>query len=222
MKTNKRVAAFFDFDGTIYNGVVAFDFLKFLIRNRNIGLNEIPLLTTLLFYYILDKLNLVERYKLNKSIYKKINGWNSHLLKSNSAEFFKQEINEKFFPNIIKILNSHKKNNHRVIIVTSALMEIISHVRKWIKFDDIIATEVGIRMGIYTGIIKKLPVGGNRIEIIRDYCKSNNIDIKKSYAYSDHYSDIPLLENIGNPVAVNPDRKLRAYAEKKKWRILYN
>jgi len=73
---------------------------------------------------------------------------------------------------------------------------------------------------IYNGVIKVLPVGKNRLEVIKGYCKLHSIDIGKSYAYSDHYSDIPLLENIGNPAAINPDRKLRDYAKKNKWKII--
>ena len=216
----KKIAAFFDFDGTLYNGVVAFDFLKFLALNRILKIREIASLSKLLYYYALDKFSLAERYDTNKKIYQKIIGWNASLLELNSKKFLESRIDKKLFRNIVKILVNHKENGHEVIIVTTALKEIISPIKKLIKIDDIIATEVEIKNGLYTGKIKSLPVGKNRIIIIKEYCKKHNIDIKKSYAYSDHFSDIPLLENIGNPVAVNPDRKLKIYALKKGWGII--
>ena len=82
------------------------------------------------------------------------------------------------------------------------------------------ATEIEIKNGIYTGIIKELPIGKNRIKVIRKYCNKYNIDLSKSYAYSDHFSDIPLLESVGNAIATKPDSKLKAYALKKGWKII--
>ena len=218
--STKKTAAFFDFDGTLYNGVVAFDFLKFLVANRLLKIREIVGLLKLFYYYALDKFSLAERYNTNKKIYQKVIGWNSHSLESNSRKFLESRIAHKLFHSIAKILDEHSKNGHKIIIVTTALREIVSPIRKLIKIDDIIATEVEIKNELYTGKIKLLPVGKNRIKIIRKYCNLHNIDIKKSYAYSDHFSDIPMLENIGNPVAVNPDRKLKIYALKKGWRVI--
>ena len=224
MKSNKKIAAFFDFDGTIYDGVITFNFLKFLLRKRDIrrgmGLKDALKLLSLIIYYMMDKLNLAEREQLSKKAYGNIKGIDSNLFKRYADEFFKNEYSNKFFPEMIRILDAHKKKSHKVIIVTSALREIIAPVNKLIEIDGIIAAEVGSDNGIYNGMIKKLPVGKSRIKIIREYCKINGIILKKSYAYSDHHSDIPLLENSGNPVAVNPDGKLKSYAEKKGWRIM--
>ncbi len=220
-----NIAAFFDFDGTLYNGVIAFDFLYFRIREHTMGLNGALLLPRLFFYYILDKFGITDRYALNKKIYARIKGWNSCSLESSATRFFENGIAkklfpEKLFPEMLKILNAHKKEHHKVIIVTSALREIVSPISRWVKIDDVIATEVGVSNGVYNGVIKALPVGKSRINVIRKYCETNGINMKKSYAYSDHYSDIPLLEGIGNPAAANPDRRLRKYAEKKGWKII--
>lgn len=219
MKKNKT-AAFFDFDGTLYNGVIAFDFLSFLVKEHAVGLKEALLIPRLFFYYMLDKLGVADRYALNKRVYGRIKGWDSCSLGSSSRRFFENGINKKLFPEMLKLLNAHKKKRRKVVIVTSALREIIIPVSRWVKIDDVIATEIGVNNRIYNGVIKSLPVGKNRIEIIRKYCETNGIDMKKSYAYSDHYSDIPLLDGVGNPAAVNPDRKLRKYAEKMGWKII--
>jgi HAD superfamily hydrolase (TIGR01490 family) len=220
-----NTAAFFDFDGTLYNGVIAFDFIYFRLKERTLGLKGALLLPSLFCYYMIDKLGITDRYTLNKRIYAKVKGWNSHSLESSAIRFFeigitKNGITKKLFPEMLNLLSAHKKEHHKVVIVTSALREIISPISRWVKIDDVIATEVGVNHGIYNGMIKTLPVGKNRIGVIRAYCEANGIDMKKSYAYSDHHSDIPMLEGIGNPAAANPDRKLRKYAEKKGWRII--
>ena len=92
----KKIAAFFDFDGTIYNGVVAFDFLKFSFNRRIIKFAEMPSLLKLLYYYFLDKFNLAERYSINEKIYQKIKGWNAEELEFASRKFFSQNIKKNF------------------------------------------------------------------------------------------------------------------------------
>ena len=123
-------------------------------------------------------------------------------------------------PRIVEILKKHKGKNHKVVIVTSALKEIMQPLEHFIKLNEVIATEVETKDGKYTKRILKLPVGKNRAVIVKEYCNAHNIDIKKSYAYSDHYSDVTLLESVGHPVATYPGKKLREYAIKNGWRII--
>lgn len=217
---DKKIAAFFDFDGTLYDGVIAFDFLNFCIRHKVLRLNEMARLPKFLYYYALDKFKIADRYDVNVKIYRKIKGWDKKLFEAKSKEFFKTKIARRLIPGVVNILNDHKENQHWVVIVTTALHDIVNPVTHRLNVDDIIATEVEYNNGICTGVIKALPAGRMRIKIINDYCMVNNIDLAKCYAYSDHYSDIPLLKSVGNPVATNPERKLRKYAKRQGWSII--
>jgi len=217
----KKIAAFFDFDGTIYPGLVAFDLFMFAFRNRIMDLSEMIQLSKLSYYYMLDKLNLAERISINKKLYKKIKGLRSkELFESASEKFFSHNKNKKFYADILDSIRWHAKKGHRIVVVTSTIKEIASPARKWVKIDELLATEVETKNGIYTGAVKMLPVGQNRINIIKGYCKKCNIDLSGSYAYSDHFSDIPLLESVGHAVVTGPDRRLRAHAVKKGWKII--
>lgn len=214
-----NVVAFFDFDGTLYDGVVAADFLKFAIRHRALKLNQMARLPKFLYYYALDKLKLADRYDVNVKIYKRIKGWDSKVVDNASKKFF-VKVKKKFFSEIVNIVQRHKRDGHKVVIVTSALKEVVVPVTAWLSVDEIMASEVDTNKGIYTGRINVLPVGKMRIKVISKYCAMNNIDMAKSFAYSDHYSDIPMLKGVGNPVAVNPERRLRRYAKNHRWRII--
>ncbi|MEK6892498.1 MAG: HAD-IB family hydrolase [Nanoarchaeota archaeon] len=217
----KNIAAFFDFDGTIYHGLVAFDIFRFAFGRGIMSFSEMIKLSTLSYYYMLDKFNLAGRISINKRLYKKIKGLNSkELFESASEKFFLHNKNKKFYADIMDIIEWHAKKGHRIVVVTSTIKEIVNPARKWIKIDEILATEVETKNGIYTGTVKILPVGQNRINVIKDYCKKYDIDLSRSYAYSDHFSDIPLLESIGNAIVTGPDRRLRAHAMKKGWKII--
>ena len=216
----EKIAAFFDFDGTIYNGLVAFDIFKYAFKNRIMGFSEMITLSKLSYYYFLDKFNLAERVLINERIYRKIKGLDSREFESASQKFFSHIKNERFYPDAVKLINWHAKNNHRIVVVTAAIREIVEPARKWIKIDDILGTELETKKGIYTGKIILLPAGKNRINVIKTYCKERDIDLSRSYAYSDHFSDIPLLEGIGNAIVTGPDRRLRGHAVKKGWKII--
>src|SRR3989344_2745863 len=197
----KKIAAFFDFDGTIYKGLVAFDIFTFAFRNGIMNLSEMLTLSKLSYYYVLDKFNLAERISINKRLYKKIKGLKSEeLVGSASEKFFLHNKYKKFYPDIMGIIGWHAKNGHRIVVVTSAIKETANPVKKLIKIDEIISTVVETKNGIYTDTVKILPVGQNRIDLIKNYCKKHNIDLRRSYAYSDHFSDIPLLESVGNAI----------------------
>src|SRR3989338_5310672 len=133
MSTKKKIGAFFDFDGTLYDGVIAFDFLRFAIKNKAFKLKEMARLPKFLFFYALDKFKLADRYNVNVMIYKRVKGWNSKILESTSREFLRQKIKRKLVPEILKIFNQHKKDGHIVVIVTSALKDIVMPVTDYLN-----------------------------------------------------------------------------------------
>ncbi len=218
--TDKKIAAFFDFDGTIYDGVIAVDVLKYGIKKKSLGLKDVARLSRFLYYYALDKLKIRDRYIINIKIYKRLKKWRASKLDKMSRDFMSQKLKQNLFSHMLAIISNHIKQGHRIVVVTSCLREIILPAKQYLPIDDIIATEVEIRDDIYTGNIASLPVGRARPKAVEEYCLKNNIDIKESYGYSDHYSDIPLLNTVGNPIAANPERKLKMYAKKHKWKIV--
>ena len=74
--------------------------------------------------------------------------------------------------------------------------------------------------GRYTGEVEFYAAGSHKAEAITDLSSRKNISLENSWAYSDSSTDMPMLELVGNPVAVNPDRELRKQAEEKNWPIL--
>ena len=87
-------------------------------------------------------------------------------------------------------------------------------------FDLIIAAELEVRDGRYTGFMSSPPlVGEARAAWLRRYASQEGIDLKHSYAYADSHSDLPLLRAVGNPVVVSPDSALFRYAKRRRWPI---
>jgi fatty acyl-CoA reductase len=74
--------------------------------------------------------------------------------------------------------------------------------------------------GAYTGELSGAPVAGEaRARMLASFARKRGVDLSRSYAYADSISDLPMLEAVGNPVAVNPDRRLEAAAKDRGWQL---
>src|SRR5262249_42106014 len=87
-------------------------------------------------------------------------------------------------------------------------------------FDEIVATSLQQRDGRYTGYLSTPPlVGEARAAWLRRSAEDGGADLKRSYAYADSHSDLPIHRAVGHPVAVNPDVALYRVARKRRWPI---
>jgi len=88
-------------------------------------------------------------------------------------------------------------------------------------FDDIVAAKLARRPdGTFSGELTDVPpTGETRAQIIVDYCKLHGLDVEQSVAYADSTSDLPMLEVVGFPVAVNPETRLATLARKRGWLV---
>jgi phosphoserine phosphatase len=86
--------------------------------------------------------------------------------------------------------------------------------------DDVLCASLKQEDGVYTGEISGPPVAGDaRARMLATFARKQGIDLSKSYAYADSISDLPMLEAVGRPVAVNPDLRLAAAAKGKGWEV---
>jgi HAD superfamily hydrolase (TIGR01490 family) len=121
-------------------------------------------------------------------------------------------------PGAVRRIREHRAAGHRTILITGALD---CFVRPLVPlFDEIVATQLATRDGRYTGHLVTPPlVGEARAAWLRAHAAKNDLDLKRSYAYADAHSDLPLLRVVGNPVAVNPDVGLFRVARKRRWPV---
>ncbi len=118
----------------------------------------------------------------------------------------------------IRRVREHRAAGHRTILITAAMEAFIRPLAP--LFDVLIAAELEIRDGRYTGFMSSPPlVGEARAAWLRRYAAQEGIDLKHSYAYADSHSDLPLLRAVGNPVVVSPDSALYRFAKRRRWPI---
>jgi HAD superfamily hydrolase (TIGR01490 family) len=121
----------------------------------------------------------------------------------------------------LDLIALHKALGRRVYVVSSSPEEVVTPLAEHFGVSGVIATRAEIKDGMYTGDLAFYAYADAKAEAIRELAELEGIDLAGSYAYSDSITDLPMLEAVGHPVAVNPDRDLRREAEKRGWQIRY-
>jgi HAD superfamily hydrolase (TIGR01490 family) len=117
----------------------------------------------------------------------------------------------------LRLVDRHRALGEPVYIVSATLQEIVQHIADDLGFDGAIGSTCEIVDGVYTGMTLRAAHGDGKAQALRDLATAEGIDLTKSTAYSDSYTDVPFLEAFGHPVAVNPDRRLRRIAHLRGW-----
>ena len=149
-----------------------------------------------------------------RSFYRRYEGAPVDRLRDDGWELFHHLLLAKSFPAGIARVRRHRALGHRTILITGALDLVVEPLRP--LFDDIVCARLGEVDGKFTGRLEELPpIGEARALVLADYAESEGLQLEESMAYADSASDLPMLEAVGFPVAVNPEAKLAAIARRR-------
>jgi phosphoserine phosphatase len=120
----------------------------------------------------------------------------------------------------LELFEEHLDAGRKIFLVSSSPLEIVAHLADYLGIDECIASRSRVDTdGRYTGELEFYCYGDAKGEAVRAVAEGAGIDLAGSYAYSDSITDLPMLEVVGHPVAVNPDRELRREAEARDWDV---
>lgn len=133
-------------------------------------------------------------------------------------ELFSDLVLRKSFPAAIRRVRDHRQLGHRTVLITGALDFMVRPLEP--LFDDIVCARMSQREGRLTGELTAAPPTGEaRAQAMADYADAEGLLLSESVAYADSTSDLPMLEAVGFPVAVNPETRLAAVARKRGWLV---
>ncbi len=136
-------------------------------------------------------------------------------------EFVAQEIKPLVQSGAVELVESHRRAGDTLMIITATIEFITRPIADLFGIDTLIAPIPEIRDGRYTGELSGIPsFREGKVIRLNDWLKDNPSSLVGSYFYSDSINDLPLLELVDNPTAVNPDESLQTVAEKRGWQIL--
>jgi HAD superfamily hydrolase (TIGR01490 family) len=165
------------------------------------------------------KLDRRDRSDFLRFFYRRYKDAPARVLARDAEEMLSYLILTKSFPDGLRRVREHRAAGHRTMLITGALSFIIEPLRP--LFDEIIAAEMTVRAdGTLSGELAAVPpTGETRAQILADYCAAEGLRLEEAVAYADSTSDLPMLEAVGFPVAVNPETRLAAIARKRGWLV---
>ncbi len=159
-----------------------------------------------------------DRSDFLRYFYRRYEGAPVEQIDEDSWELFNQLILTKSFPAAIRRVREHRRLGHRTVLITGALDFVVKPLEP--LFDDIVAAHLSVERGAYTGEMTGVPpTGESRAQALMDYAAEHDLDLREAVAYADSTSDLPMLEIVGFPVAVNPETRLAALARKRGWLV---
>jgi HAD superfamily hydrolase (TIGR01490 family) len=214
-------AAFFDVDGTLTRTTIL-DPLIWYQRARlsrpRFALWAAGLIAQVPYYLWIDQRS---RSRFNVVFYRRYTGLNAAELRDWHRKTFADNLRRAIFPAALECVAEHRRQGHRVVLVTGALDFVMRPLAEFVQADDLIALSLAEREGVFTGELNGPPIADERkAALVREYAQRHGIDLAQSFAYGNSLGDAPMIACAGHPVAANPDRPLRRLATERGWRIV--
>ena len=147
-------------------------------------------------------------------------GWDVEQVKSIVSETLHEIVDPLVFAEAAELIADHKLCGRDVVVVSASGEEIVDPIARELGAAHSMATRMVVEDGKYTGEVASYCFGEGKVDAIRELAAREGYTLEHCYAYSDSITDLPMLEAVGHPAVVNPDRALRKEAATRGWPVL--
>jgi HAD superfamily hydrolase (TIGR01490 family) len=215
-----RSAAFFDLDKTVVARSSTLAFGRELYREGLISPSIVLKGAYAQFIYQLFGANEERMERSRVALLELTKGWEAERVQRLVRETLQEVIDPLVYAEALELFDEHRRAGRDLYLVSSSGVEVVRPLAEYLGVPHVIATVSGIDAeGRYDGTLDFYCYAESKAVAIRAEAEERDIDLAGSYAYSDSVTDVPMLEAVGNPVAVNPDKELRVEAERRGWEI---
>ncbi len=219
-RPERRIAAFFDVDGTILDGNVVHAYAHLATQGMSAARRALWTFRFVLWLPIFLALDSVSRRVFNQVFYQHYRGLDVKSITAAARETFPAFGLSRLLPPAEKAVQRHQEADHVVVLVSGTTSFLAQPLADHLNVHDVYAAELEEQDGLFTGRLAAPPLSDERkAEVVTEFAGKREIDLAQSYAYGDSKTDVPMLRVVGNPVAVNPSRGLRAVARREGWPI---
>ena len=219
----KNSAAFYDVDGTLIKINIVHAFAFYASRHASLvasARNTVKTALSIPVFWAADKLS---RKWFNEIFYRSYEGASEDRLVVLAEELFEDVILPNIYPRAKDLIEESRRAGVRQVLVSGALDFTMRPLARYLGVADVdlIANQLEFVDSYATGKLKKpFVAGATKADIMRAYAKQHAIDLGESWAYTDSFSDYPMLAVVGHPTACNPDLRLRSLARSYDWPVL--
>jgi HAD superfamily hydrolase (TIGR01490 family) len=216
-----RSAAFFDLDHTVIAKSSALAFGRPFYRDGLITRRDLVKgAYAQLAFKLGGRADEQSMIRIRDYLAELVTGWPIEQVNQIVAETLHELINPYVYAEAATLIEEHQAAGRDVVLVSASGEEMVRPIGELLGVTDVIATRMVVEDGRYSGTIEFYAAGAAKVEAVRELAGARGYDLADCYAYSDSGTDVPLLEAVGHPTAVNPDRGLRRVAVEHGWPML--
>jgi HAD superfamily hydrolase (TIGR01490 family) len=213
-------AAFFDLDKTVIAKSSALAFGRPFYRDGLITRRDVVKAAFAQLSFKIGRTDDEHIARIRDHVATLCKGWSVEQVQQIVNETLDELINPYIYAEAAALIDEHQRAGRDVVLVSASGEEMVRPIGEQLGIRDVIATRMGVKDGRYSGEVEFYAAGLNKATAVQVLAAERGYDLSNSYAYSDSISDLPLLEAVGRPTAVNPSRSLRKIAAERGWQTL--
>jgi HAD superfamily hydrolase (TIGR01490 family) len=214
-----RAAAFFDLDKTVIAKSSTLAFGRPFFHGGLINRRAVLKAAYAQFVFSLQGADAQQMERLRQQLTEMCAGWDVGTVHEIVSETLHEIVEPLIYAEAADLIEEHRLAGREIVIVSSSGADVVEPIGELLGADRVVATRMVSLDGRYTGEIEFYAYGENKAVAIRELAAAGGYDLADCYAYSDSITDLPMLEAVGHPTAVNPDRALRKVAAEREWPV---
>jgi HAD superfamily hydrolase (TIGR01490 family) len=215
-----RTAAFFDLDKTVIAKSSTLAFSRPFFDQGLINRQTVLKSAYAQFLFLMSGADHEQMDRMRSYITNMCTGWNVEQVKSIVGETLHEIVDPLVFAEAANLIADHKLCGRDVVVVSASGEEIVAPIARALGATHAMATRMVVEDGKYTGEVAFYCFGEGKVEAIQELAARESYALEHCYAYSDSITDLPMLESVGHPTVVNPDRALRKESVARGWPVL--
>jgi HAD superfamily hydrolase (TIGR01490 family) len=215
-----RAAAFFDLDKTVIAKSSTLAFGRPFFQGGLINRRAVLKGAYAQFVFSLAGADADQMERMRSQITAMTTGWDVGVVHDIVRETLHEIVDPLVYAEAADLIEAHRAAGREIVIVSSSGAEMVGPIGEMLGVDRVVATRMVTVDGRYTGEIDFYAYGENKAAAMREVAVEKGWDLADCWAYSDSVTDLPMLEAVGHPTAVNPDRGLRKVAAERGWPVL--
>jgi HAD superfamily hydrolase (TIGR01490 family) len=216
--SEQRAAAFFDVDGTLLTVQSGTLYLGYLRRR---GLMDLSSLLRIYWSFLTYRLGILNVKGLAEVSSRWLEGRAEAEVAAHCRDWYENEVCAYYSVGMLAKVEEHRRAGHVITLLTGGTRYLNDWIAADLGIEHVLASQLEVREGRFTGKpVGPLCYGRGKLVHAESFARDHDIDFAASWFYTDSITDLPMLELVGNPVAVNPDPRLRLEARRRGWPVV--
>jgi len=213
-----NIGAFFDLDGTL---LTVNSGKLWMISERREGRLHRQHIATAVVFFAAYRIGMIDMRMAMRRALSTVEGLAEETIRDRTAAWYEREVKQHAAPGAWPVIAGHREQGHRLVLLTSSSPYEAGVACEHFGLEFPISMRYEVRDGRFTGeVCQPMCYGAGKVALAERFAAEHDIDLDRSFFYSDSITDLPMLERVGRPVAVDPDPRLRLAAWWRRWPVV--